>query len=94
MDDVRQFISRVHRGRPPTRLGNDRIEPWISIPRRHTPAVLELMAREGISTRVREEGEIDDDRYEVFVMLDRVSFLGADPMLVQSILDDWLASLG
>jgi hypothetical protein len=42
---------------------------------------------------VRDFGAVDDDRYGVFVMLDELSFPGADPKRVQLVLDDWYDSL-
>lgn len=94
MIDVRQFISRVKLGRPPTRLGNDGIDPWVSVPRRFTPVLVRRLDQEGIATKVRDFGVVDDDRYGVFVMLDAISFPAGDPKRVQLILDDWRAGLG
>jgi hypothetical protein len=93
MDDVRR-ISRVQRGRRATRLGNDGIAPWITLDRRYTTAVLDLMARMGVSTTVRDDVWIDAESGEFSVAFDRVSFQGADPELVQKYLDEWQAGLG
>ena len=93
MIDVRQFISRVKLGRPPTPLGNDGIDPWVEVPRRFTPALVRRLSLEGVSHSVREFAVIDDDRYGVFVMLDAVSFPSAGPKQLQLILDDWRARL-
>jgi hypothetical protein len=89
MIDVRQFISDVNPGRSPTRLGNDGIDPSISLPRRLTPALVARFDVEGITYRVQEHGVVDDDRFAVFVMLDSISFPQADPRQVQRILDEW-----
>ena len=93
MDDVRGLISKVNPGRRATKLGNDGIDPWVSLPRRFTPSLVRRLELEGVATRVREGSIVDDDRYGVFVMLDEVVFPGADPHQVQRILDDWQASL-
>ena len=89
MMDVRDLISDVKPGRPPTRLGNDGIDPWMSLPRRFTPSLVARLESEGLLVRVREHGVLDDDRYGVFVMLDAISFPQVDADRVQRVLDSW-----
>ena len=93
MIDVHQFISGVNPGRPPTRLGNDGLDPSISLPRRFTPSLVARFNQLGIPTRVWEHAVVDDDRFGVFVMLDMISFPQAAPARVQGVLDEWRSQL-
>jgi len=89
MIDVRQLISSVNPGRPPTQFGNDGLDPCITLPRRFTPSLVARFALERIPLRVRDGGVLDDDRFGVFVMIDEISFPQADPVRIQQIVDGW-----
>jgi hypothetical protein len=79
----------VNPGRPATRLGRDGIDPWVDVRRRYALSIVRLMRREGIYCRITEASTIDDDRYGMHVVFDRISFRSADPGHVQKLLDDW-----
>ena len=91
---MRHRVSRVQPGRRATRIGHDGIAPWMTLPRKLTRGVVDLMARKGVATVVRDDVWIDEETGAVLVEFDRVSFPGTDPRVVQSWVDEWLANLG
>ena len=80
----------VQRGRPPTPIGGDGIEPWIEIEDWQTPFIVEILRERAIDHRVTTASSwIDDDEYDVHMRFDRISFPGGDHRKLRDLFDVW-----
>lgn len=79
-------------GRPPTRIGGDGIDPWVSLERRHACVLVDELRRRGVAHRVRPMGGYETDGS--CVLMDRISFPGGDVHALRRLLRSWMPPMG
>lgn len=78
----------VNPGRPPTRIGQDGIDPWVRIEDGVLTALLDLLRRQEVVYRVRPDGGRLVEELGDSIPMHRVSFPGEDCQRIQRIIDD------
>ncbi len=90
MTDGQQWVFPVvQRGRPPTPIGGDGIDPWMRVEHWQTRSIGEMLRGRRIDHRVSAFGRINEDEHDIHIRFDRISFPGGDYRKLRDLFDGW-----